>query len=397
MNIFALSTWCPFPCVNGSTLRAYHLLRALAARHAVDLVAFSAPGAPTDAEVAHLRGFCRSVAILPRSPFTPVAGAPHTLLSMTPRSLVATDDPDVRARVAAGAAGADLAIGFALHAARYLTGLAVPAVFEEAEPRQIQALAQQATALPQRLRLRLTWWKHARYLRRLAASMAAVTVVSEQERQSMLAIGVDAARLHIVPNGAAAADLERPRVVASPPRLIYSGAMTYAPNREAVTWFLGEIMPRVRAVRPEVELWVTGDAGEAAAGRGDARAGVRFTGRLPDVREAISGSAVAVVPLRTGGGTRLKILEAFAQGTPVVSTRKGAEGLAVVDGEHLLLEDEPDAFAGAVLRVLDDAPLAARLSAAGRACVAGRYTWDAIGSQFLDVIDAARQSQERRP
>jgi glycosyltransferase involved in cell wall biosynthesis len=396
MNVLALSTWCPFPVVNGSTLRAYHLLRALASRHDVDLVTFSAPGAPSTDEVAHLRHFCRSVTIVPRSPFTPVAGARSGLLSLTPRSLVATDDPEVRAIVAARSASAHVAVGFALSAARYLSGLAIPAVFEEAEPRQIQALAEQATTLPQHLRRRLTWWKHARYLRRLVTSMSTVTVVSEQERESLIGIGVAASRIHVVPNGAEAADLARPRAVVSPPRLIYAGAVTYPPNLEAVTWFLAEVMPRVRAVRPDVELWVTGDTGDVAIDRCAALGSVRFTGRLPDVKDTISGSAVAVVPLLTGGGTRLKVLEALALGTPVVSTRKGAEGLAVVDGEHLLLGDSPQEFAQAVLRVLGDASLAGRLSSAGRNRIGSTYTWDAIGRQFLELVEAAGQSTERQ-
>lgn len=395
MNVFALSTWSPYPIVNGSTLRAYHLLRALAARHAVDLVAFSAPGAPTAEEVAHLRQFCRTVTIVPRSPFAPVAGHVRGLLSATPRSLIATDDPEVRALVAAGAATADVAVGFALSAARYLPGLPCPAVFEEAEPRQIEALAADAPSMRQRLRLRLTWWKHARYLRTLARAMAAVTVASDHERESMIRIGVDSSRLHVVPNGARGEDLAQARAAVSPPRLIYAGAVTYTPNLEAVTWFLTQVLPRVQGVRPDVEFWVTGDTAGVSLERWAGHRGVRFTGRLPEVAEAVRGAAVAVVPLLTGGGTRLKILEALALGTPVVSTHKGAEGLAVIDGEHLLLVDDPAAFADAVLRVLAEPALAERLSAAGRALIATRYTWDAIGDQFLDIVEAARRSPER--
>jgi glycosyltransferase involved in cell wall biosynthesis len=96
-----------------------------------------------------------------------------------------------------------------------------------------------------------------------------------------------------------------------------------------------------------------------------------------------------VVPLLTGGGTRLKVLEALALGTPVVSTSKGIEGLDVTDGVHALVADGPDAFAAAVLRVLAEPPLAARLSDAGRALVTDSYTWDAIGRRLLDVVDGA--------
>ena len=114
-----------------------------------------------------------------------------------------------------------------------------------------------------------------------------------------------------------------------------------------------------------------------------------FTGRLPDVKAAVAGSAVAVVPLQSGGGTRLKVLEALALGTPVVSTSKGVEGIDLTDGVHALVADTPDAFAAAILQLLDDPGLAARMSEAGRTLIAGAYTWDAIGRRLLDVVDGA--------
>lgn len=388
MNVFALTTWCPYPTVNGSTLRTYHLLRALATRHQVDLVTFAAPGAPDAAAVAHLRSFCRDVTVVPRSPFAPLRRGGAGLLQATPRSLVETDDPEVRALVAERAPRADLAIGFALPAARYLEAVrGRPCVFEEAEPQQIAGQVAQADGAIRRWRRQLTWRKHARYLQRLATHVAAVTVVAPHERDTLMAIGVPAAKVHVVPNGADGADLVRPRAVADPPRLVYSGAITYAPNLEAVVWCLNQVMPRVRAVRPDVRLWVTGDTGDLPLDRLPHRDSVHFTGRLPDVRAAVGDAAVVVVPLLTGGGTRLKVLEALALGTPVVSTAKGVEGLDVAAGVHALVADDPATFAAHVLRVVDDAALAARLSTAGRSLVAGAYTWDAIGARLLDLVE----------
>ncbi len=395
MKLFVLSTWCPYPTVNGSTLRALHLLQALATRHEIDLVTFAAPTPPDEAAVRHLRTLCREVTVVPRSPFTVLRQGGGGLFDARPRSIVQTDDPEVRALVGGRGRDADLAVGFQLSAARYLDGIPRPRIFEEAEPRQIEGLAAHATTLPQRLRLRLTWWKHARYLSRLAATMAAVTVVSEAERESVVAIGVDAAKVHVVPNGADGADLDRPRTVATPPRLIYPGAITYAPNLEAVVWCLKQVMPRVREVRPDVELWVTGDTGDLPLDRMPNRDMVRFTGRLPDVKDAISGAAATVVPLLVGGGTRLKVLESMALGTPVVSTRRGVDGLAVEDGSHVLLGDTAEAFSAQVVRVLDDPELAARLSFEGRARIRADYTWQAIGQRLLAVVDAASEGAPR--
>lgn len=389
MKLFALTTWCPYPTVNGSTLRMYHLLRALASRYEVDLVTFSAPAAPDAAAVAHLRTFCHEVTVIPKSPFAALRDSGAGLLSGTPRSLVATDDPEVRALVRQRSAGASVAVGFALHAARYLEEAPGPRIFEEAEPGQIAGQLARSTNALRRFRLRLTWRKQARYLTHLARGMAAVTVVSAAERDTLVGAGVPAAKVHVVPNGADGADLSRPRVIEAPPRLIYSGAVTYAPNLEAVVWALNQVLPRVRAARPDVQLWVTGDTGSVPLDRLPHRDSVHFTGRLADVGATIGGSAVCVVPLLVGGGTRLKVLEALALGTPVVSTSKGVEGLDITDGVQALVADTPDAFAAAILKVLDDPGLATRLSAGGRALIAGSYTWDAIGRHLLDVIDGA--------
>jgi glycosyltransferase involved in cell wall biosynthesis len=391
MTILALSTWCPYPTVNGSSLRAYHLLRSLATRHTVDLLTFSAPTAPDAAAVAHLREFCADVTVIPTSPFTPVPGNAATHLSATPRSLLTTWDPAVRDLVSRAAAAVDMAVGLQLSAARYLTRVAVPVVFEEAEPRQIRAQLDGARTWRERSRLRLTWWKHARYLRHLAAAMASVTVVSDDERDALVGIGIPAERVHLVPNGADAADLVRPRTVATPARIVYAGAVTYPPNLEAVRWFLTGVMPALRAARPDLEFWVTGDTGDVALDDLPNRGWATFTGRLPDVKAAVGDAAAAVVPLLAGGGTRLKVLEALALGTPTVSTTKGAEGLEVVDGRHLLLADDPRRFADQVLRVLGDPALAARLSAESRALVRQTYTWPAIGQRLLDVVDDAME------
>lgn len=375
--------------VNGSTLRAYHLLRCMARAHTVDLVAFAAPSPPAAAEIARLREWCREVTIVPKSPFAPVRSG-RRLWSATPDSLWRTDDPELRALVAERAAGADLAIGCQLSAARYLDGVAIPALFEEAEPGQIRGLVADATSPLGRLRRRLTWWKHAGYLARLCTRMAAVTVVSEAERLVLGGAGVPMDKIHVVPNGAAAEDLDRPHRPARPARVVYPGSVTYEPNFAAVRWFLTDVLPRIRAARPDVEYWVTGDVGDRPVHALPNADAVRFTGRLPDVKTAVGDATATVVPLLVGGGTRLKVLESLALGTPVVSTTKGVEGLAVAAGHDVLLADDAESFARQVLEVLNDPVLADRLSAAGRDLVRRHYTWDAIGDRFLALVEHTR-------
>jgi glycosyltransferase involved in cell wall biosynthesis len=394
MPVFVLSTWFPHPTINGSTLRAYHLLRALAAKREVDLAAFTPFGPPPPESVEHLRSFCRSVSVIAHSPFAVHHHERARLLSFVPRSLAASYSSSVRDQVREAADMADVAIGFQLGAARYLDALRRPTLFEEAEPAQIENLVRGASSATGRMRNRLTWWKHALFLRRLVRRLSAVTVVSEVERALLSRIGCEADKIRVIPNGVERSDLARRRTPTAA-RIVYSGSVTYQPNLDAVRWFLSDILPKIKAERADAELWVTGATAGVPIDDLPNRAWVRFTGELPDVKAVIGDAAVSVAPIRMGGGTRLKILEALALGTPVVSTRKGAEGLRVDDGEQLLLADTPAAFASCVLRLLNDEPLARRVSESGRRRVAEQYAWPVIGDALDEVVTEAIERWRR--
>jgi glycosyltransferase involved in cell wall biosynthesis len=171
-------------------------------------------------------------------------------------------------------------------------------------------------------------------------------------------------------------EIERPRVPEGN-AIVFSGNLEYHPNIEAVRWFRMRIWPRVRERAPEVEWRLLG-ANPAAVAQftgGDPR--IRVMGPIDDAVVHLAEAKVCLAPLLSGSGTRFKILEAWAAGRAVVSTTLGAEGLGARDGEHLLLADDPDDFAGAVLRLWNDPPLRARLGDAGWAYYHSRFTWPA--------------------
>jgi hypothetical protein len=159
--------------------------------------------------------------------------------------------------------------------------------------------------------------------------------------------------------------------------LAFSGNLEYHPNISAVRFFARDIWPRLRAQHPQLTWRLIGKNPEAVRPfiTGDPR--IEVTGPVDDAVAELARARVAVVPLLAGSGTRLKILEAWAAGVPVVSTTIGAEGLPVRDGEHLLLADRPEAFAAAIARLLDDPGLRARLSANARALLEREFTWEA--------------------
>jgi glycosyltransferase involved in cell wall biosynthesis len=192
----------------------------------------------------------------------------------------------------------------------------------------------------------------------------------------------------VVPNGVDLAGCAGPWPPPAPDTLIYPGALSYDANHDAVGYFIGAILPRIRSERPEVRLRVTGRATEAQIASLPRAEGVECTGYLDDVRPAVAGAWAEVVPLRKGGGTRLKVLEALALGTPVISTCKGVEGLALVPGRDVLVADTPADFAAATLRVLGSPALRAELASAGRRAAAA-YDWGRSVDRLGELLTRA--------
>ena len=231
--------------------------------------------------------------------------------------------------------------------------------------------------------LRRLWRAHAAramraYEPRAAAAVDLCFAVSEHDRASMQALA-PRARIEVVANGVDTRALARLPQGDGGPVLVFVGSMRYRPCEDAAIWFARRVLPRVRAHAADTRFLVVGrdPGGAVLALREDS---VTVTGSVPDVVPYYRDARIAVVPLRAGGGSRLKILEAMALGRPVVSTRIGAEGLLVEDGVHLLLADTEEDFADAVLRLLGDAGLRERLAVAGRALVERHYDWDMIAA-----------------
>jgi len=191
----------------------------------------------------------------------------------------------------------------------------------------------------------------------------------------------------VVPNGV---DLDYFRPMAQPEQrqhVVFTGSMDWRPNQDAARYFVGEILPLLHRVRPEIECTFVGRSPPADIQALAAAPGVRITGTVDDVRPYVEGAAVYVVPLRIGGGSRLKILEALAMRRAVVSTSVGAEGLDVVSGRHVVLADDPGAFAESVLQLLDDPKRCLELAIEGRRLVERQYGWDALADKLAGFID----------
>ena len=177
--------------------------------------------------------------------------------------------------------------------------------------------------------------------------------------------------------------------------MVFVGEIGWFPNHDALRFFCEEILPRVRAAGQRAPVRWVGRAPDEARREYRARYGVELTGYVPDIRPLVHDAACYVVPLRVGGGTRLKILVAWAMGKAVVSTSIGCEGLAAEDGRNILIRDDPDSFAQATCAVLQDGDLRQRLGAEGRRTVERHYDWERIGESLLGSYTSLLES--RRP
>jgi polysaccharide biosynthesis protein PslH len=205
---------------------------------------------------------------------------------------------------------------------------------------------------------------------------------------------VPGARTLVIPN---AADVEyyRPRATDSSPdarTVVFFGHLSYFPNVDGVTYFVQEIWPHIAKVHPNALLKIIGVQAPQSL-QALVRPGIELTGFVPDLRPHLAEAAVVVVPLRLGGGTRLKIVEAMAMGKAIVSTKIGAEGIEAVPGHHLLVEDQPAAFADAVNRLLAQPDLAARIGLSARQLAEQRYAWSgaarALESFYRGILDGS--------
>jgi polysaccharide biosynthesis protein PslH len=389
MKILFLSHWFPFPTDNGSKLRVCNLLQGLSQHHDVTLLSFSehqnmrSPG-------SEIGSLCSDVQVLPWRAFDP-----HSLrarlgfLNLSPRFLADTYSVQMDAliRDSISRNKYDLIIASQLSMAAYYSSFqGLPALFEEIELGFFHDNAVYAESLPKRIRLGLTWLKLRKYLAHVLGAFRACTVVSEQERKLFVAnYPKHRTKVNVIPNCIVAEDYQSVDVEPVPNQLIFTGSFRYYANYQAMQWFVGEVFPRILSRLPETRLVITGDHANLPL---PPVPNITVAGYVEDIRSLIASSRISIAPLLIGGGTRLKILEAMAMGTPVVSTSKGAEGLDSMPDEHLLLADSPAAFADQVIRVLTDNSLHDKLSANARQFVKEKYDWGIVIPRFLHLVES---------
>ena len=403
MRILWLKTDLLLPLDKGGKLRTWHLMRRLARHHEITYLAFAEPG-QQQADVDRMKEVASRVETITRGDAAKgtwrfYADAAMHVVDPLPYAVGKYRSAEFRRRLDALLAESafDLIVcDFLFPAVNLPKRLPCPAVIfthnVESEIWRRHADTKQGVLAK--------WLYRTQYRRMLRCEGDAlrrfdgVLAVSDTDRQTFDRIYPGAIRrpAHVVPTGV---DTEYfapsvSQLIRNPksliPSLIFTGSMDWLPNEDAMLFFCRDILPQIRAEVPDARLSIVGRAPTPAVQQLGDQAGVRVTGRVDDVRPYMREAAVYVVPLRIGGGTRLKIFEAMAMGKAVVSTAVGAEGLPVVDGRHVLLADEPAAFARAVIDLLRDAPRRDEFETAARALVVEKYDWSAVAGELEEAL-----------
>jgi sugar transferase (PEP-CTERM/EpsH1 system associated) len=401
MRILMLAHRIPYPPHTGDKLRAYQVARHLAARHALTLgvVVDEAEDRP---HVATLR---REIPDLEAGLVWKPGAVARGLLALATGGCLSVEyfrSRRLARRLAARAAAGpwDLVYVSSSPMARYAAALAgsAPVVLDLVDVDSDKWIQYAARRRPP------VSWLHRLEGRRLRRYEAEITrwgrlaVLTTPAEEALLRSFAPWARTAVVPNGVDL-DYYAPGEPATAPTLIFTGAMDYFPNADAVEHFCEEILPRVARAVPGTRFLIVGLNPTPSVRRLAARPGVTVTGAVPDVRPYYRESSVCVAPLRVARGVQNKVLQAMAMGVPVVATAAAAQGIGARPGQHLLVASGPEAFASAVIDLLRDPARRAALGRAGRAFVEASHSWraslDALHDRLLDVAGAPRVPARR--
>lgn len=424
LRILFLLPALPYPPQAGAAIRNLHLIKALAQHNTITLLTFAPVADPAAgaAAIAELSKYCRQVAVVAatsRPRWRRLVALPGPTPDLADRlasadlvgrgrALVATEPFDVVHIGGLELAPAGLAI---VSAARRADRHPAALVFDEHNAEYLL----QRRVFENELRLGgspvgaayslLQWRKLQRYEARIARRADEVVAVSEADRQAIIKLAPGAS-VSVVPNAIDLADYlatGRPRELAWPPVVLFTGKMDFRPNIDAVVWFCRRVFPLVRLIRPDARFQIVGRDPVEAVRRLADLPGVEVIGPVENDRQYLSAAAVFVVPMRAGGGVRIKILQAMAAGVPLVATTLGYEGIAATPGHELVVADEPAEFARAVVDLLNVSPdntesrQTELMIERARSLVAARYDWRML-TEPLDVIyrrAAARPAHER--
>jgi glycosyltransferase involved in cell wall biosynthesis len=403
MRILMLAPRAPYPADHGTALRNLHLLQWLGSRHEVTLFTH---GDPNNAVTRHvLEKSARHIELYPE---------PRRTLADRLHTLVRSGEPDLARRLwsASLVSGVQRLLQNEAIELVQIEGLEMYAIWQDAsrgfggtQPLVVlddhnaeYALQDSAwRASVRRGQVSSTIYSLIQSSRLRSFERAAgeacdgVLAVSSEDKQSLQALGGNL-RLAVVPNGVDTTEYRPEPGVREEAAALFIGKLDYRPNVDAIEWLAQSIWPRIRELVPQAQLFVVGRDPLPRVQALASEPGITIVGPVADDRPWFARATALLVPMRMGGGVRLKVLQALAMGTPLVSTSIGMAGTEAVDESHFLRADDPAAFARQTARVFGDSVLRARLAAAGRRFVCERFDWQVILPRLEEFYQQIRST-----
>jgi len=397
MRFLMVTNTLPYPAIAGHPIRNMNLLKRISHDHQVWLLVMMPEGEfPVDC--GPLTDFCEEIVLIPTDDPGALARpwqAVQFLLQGTPPELRLYESQAMIDALCDLVSRIDFDIiqfedSYMAHYQEYLpkkwAGKKV-LTFIDIAYRQYDRIYRIERKLTRKLRL----WLFSRMMYNweptYAGNFDLNITMSDIDRELLLSRNADL-KITTVPNGVdTQVFLPLPASTETSKNLIYVGNMSYRPNVDAVKWFCNEILPLIHQKLPEVEMWIVGNKPlpEVHELANDL---IHVTGLVEDVQPYYEKSTVCVIPLRAGGGTRLKILESMSLGRAVVSTSIGCEGISITDGENILLADDAQSFASQTIALLQDKQKRESIAQIARQFVIDHYDWDAITDSLLQAFEA---------
>jgi sugar transferase (PEP-CTERM/EpsH1 system associated) len=383
------------PATKGGQIRTLGILRQLSRRHEVHYVAFEDPAHPDAAASAceySARAYPIQHAVADKRSVQFAAEAAGALFSRLPLAVSRFQSPALRRKVEElfDRESFDRIVVDFLAMAPSCPDLGRSVLFQHNVETMIwRRRAEHARGVLRKLYFSLQARRMFDYERAACRASGHIIAVSKADAELMRSMfGV--CNVTEVPTGVDIEYFARPAHNPQVAELVFVGSMDWLPNVDGVTYFVQEVLPLIRRRRPECKFAIVGRTPpESILKLGRTVPGVLVTGTVKDVRPYLWGASVSVVPLRIGGGTRLKIYEAMAAGLPVVSTNVGAEGLEVHPPNDIRIADDPKDFAGHCLELLEDERASRQMAARALEMVASNYSWERVAGLFARVLEGA--------
>jgi len=397
MKILWLNAGLLLPLDKGGKLRTWHVMRHLAARHDIHYLSFE-DSTQTEADRRGMSEVCSRLETVPRTDAAKgtwrfYADAAGYVIDSVPYAVAKYRSDAYRARLEQMLASEayDLIVcDFLPPVVNLPERLPCPSIVftHNVEAEIWRRHAEQATNPVSKYLMTQQWNRMLRFEAAALSRFDLVLAVSDADSRTFerLYAGSLKAPVHVVQTGVDTAFFTPPSEAPSPAHMVFTGSMDWLPNEDGMTYFCREILPKIRQAEPAATLSIIGRAPTPAVRKLAEIPGVDVTGRVDDVRPHIARGAVYIVPLRIGGGTRLKIFEAMSMGKAVVSTTIGAEGLPVTSGRDIDIADEPSRFAHAVVHLMRDTESRRAMESAARRLVVERYDWAAVAKDFEEAL-----------